>query len=309
MTTTASVDASTVRHRFNYDWAMDADNGVEVDTYWWYATSVRLDPNEVWAEDEDGTLWVVPFSTDGEDEVTFGEPVRARLTAVPVAASAGVAATATVDRRAQRVLADDLQRPDKPAREGKTTAAEPPEPQEGNMDPDVRAYLEAQGIDPDQATEEQTNAASVFVAAGWTPPEAEVEQPEPVAEEVVEPELVAAAAADGTERIDSATLADLKAGAATARELDAKQKASDRDSLIASAIDAGKFPPSRREHYATAYDADPKGTRELIDSLADGLVPVDERGTSREPDGEQVSAAEMDVIRASFGINTTRKEA
>lgn len=302
--TTASVDVATVRHRFNFDWAMNPDNGVEQDTYWWWASSVRLDPNEIWAEDDDGTLWVVPFSTDGEDEVTFGEPVKARLTAVPVAASAGVAATETANRRSQRVLAEGLERPDKPAREGKTTAASRPDPQEDTMDETVRAYLEAQGIDPDAATEEQTNAANVFVAAGWTPPDPET--PETPAPEVVEEPAPIAAAENGTVTIDKETLETLKAGAATATDLAEKARVQKRDALIASAVDAGKFPPSRSEHYAGLYDADPKGAEELIASLADGLVPVSERGSSREQDATEVSASEMDAIRASFGITTTK---
>lgn len=314
--TRASVDAATVRHRFNFDWAMDPQNvfeadGQTVDPYWWYATSIRVDPNEIWAEDEEGNVWVVSFTTDGADEVTFGEPVRSRLVAVPAGAQAGVAATETVNRRTQRVVADALQRPDKPAREGATTAAEArPNPEEGVMDENVRAYLEAQGIDPSAATEEQVNAANVFVAAGWTPESAEApaEQPEgEPATEVAEPEQVAAAAdEDGPVMIDRATLAELQAGARTAKELDAEKKASQRDQDIDDAIQAGKFPPSRREHYATAYDIDPEGTRDMIRRLAPGLVPVDERGTSRTEETDEVSASEMDAIRASFGITTQK---
>ncbi len=304
MTTIASIDAGTVRHRFNYDWAMNPDNGVEQDTYWWYASSVRLDPNEIWAEDEDGTLWVVPFTTDGEDEVTFGEPVKARLTAVPVAASAGVAATATAERRAQRVLAEGLERPDKPAREGETTAAEArPEPEEGVMDENVRAYLEAQGIDPEAATEEQKNAANVFVAAGWTPPAAE---PEAVVEPVVEPEPVAAAAAPvipkGMKLVPDETIASMQ-------NLVKKDHERDRSETIDGAVSAGVFPPSHAEDWGKRYDIDPEGTKQIIASMPKGLVPVTERGTSVEPDAEQVSAGEMDAIRASFGIATTQKGA
>lgn len=41
-----------------------------------------------------------------------------------------------------------------------------PLPKENTMDDNVRKFLTAQGLDPDAATEDQVNAASVFVAAG-----------------------------------------------------------------------------------------------------------------------------------------------
>jgi hypothetical protein len=47
----------------------------------------------------------------------------------------------------------------------------------------------------------------------------------------------------------------------------------ERDRLINAAIAAGKFPESRRAHYARLYDAQPQATARFIDTLAAGVVP------------------------------------
>src|ERR1044072_7770248 len=69
-TVAASVDVNTIRERFNFDWAM-SEPVDGLDTYYWWAISVRVDPAEVIAEDEEGQLWSVSWSTGGKNENTF----------------------------------------------------------------------------------------------------------------------------------------------------------------------------------------------------------------------------------------------
>jgi hypothetical protein len=117
------------------------------------------------------------------------------------------------------------------------------------------------------------------------PTEEQVE--EQVSEKVDEklPEAVAAARRrEGSRRslgrrvtLDKAAFEELKASAAKGAE------AHDRSSrgqatFIAAAVEKGKFPPSRVEHYTKRYDSDPDGTRAEIDALAEDVVPVTERG-------------------------------
>lgn len=275
----ASVDIATVRDRFNFDWAMsDPIDGV--DTYWWWAISIRVDPAEVIADDGEGNLWSVPFTTDGEDQVTFGEPVRVRQTFVPVQAGEGVMATAVVTRRRQQVLAEQLDRPTKPDRESNPAAASAgPDNEEHPMDDTVRQALARQhGLDPDTATEDEVNAA--VIAASETPePE---ETPAPEAEHVETPEPVAASAA-----VDPEALAQLQADAAAGRQAAETLATQARDTAINAAIGEGRIAPARRAHYEAAWAADQDGTRRLLTAsvddggLAPGLVPVGkEQGTA-----------------------------
>lgn len=82
----------------------------------------------------------------------------------------------------------------------------------------------------------------------------------------------------GFSLVDDATLATLRAGAEDGREARTQQRTEDRDRTIAAAIHDGRIPKARQEHYEAAWTADPDGTKQLLASLAPGLVPVEERG-------------------------------
>lgn len=105
----------------------------------------------------------------------------------------------------------------------------------------------------------------------------------PVPEPTPQPEPVAAALPPGTVAIDEATLADLREKAEQGVAARARQLTEDRDRTISDAINAGKTLPARREHWEKAWAADPDGTRQMLASLAPGLVPLEEIG---EPGGD-----------------------
>jgi ATP-dependent protease ClpP protease subunit len=64
----------------------------------------------------------------------------------------------------------------------------------------------------------------------------------------------------------------------------AKHDRSERDDVIAKAVRDGKFPPFRKEHYARLWEADPEGTRQVIDGLTKNVIPVEALGMGLEDD-------------------------
>lgn len=78
--------------------------------------------------------------------------------------------------------------------------------------------------------------------------------------------------------LDPTTLAQLQAQARLGMEAHNEMKKQARDRVLDEAVTVGKFPPARREHYARMYDADPDGTKELLNRMAENAVPVDIMG-------------------------------
>ena len=309
----ASVATGTIRERFNWDWAMS--NPIDdVDTYYWWCRDVRVDPNEVIADDTEGGTWSVPFETDGKDEVTFGTPVQVREEFVPIAASATSVVANLRDRKDQRVLASNLERPDKPA--PKTAASAQPDPQEDEMKLDLAALRTRLGL-PDDATEEQINEA--LAAEPETPaegepagapsgegegaPEGEPATPEPVA---------ASATNERGVTVDKDALATLQSQAKAGQEARATQLAADDSALLSTCVDKGRIPPSAKASYDTQLSAARKdeltgdkaatetraSTRKFLEELPDNTIPVNELGASHETHDSQLG-----VALASFGIN------
>ena len=60
------------------------------------------------------------------------------------------------------------------------------------------------------------------------------------------------------------------AGLAASRQLVIRE----RDTILAAAVAAGKFPQARLPHYEMMWDRDPDGTRKHVETLASGLVPM-----------------------------------
>jgi hypothetical protein len=294
---TASVATGTIRERFNFDWAMDSDNGVEQDTYWWWARDVRVDPNEIIADDTEGGLWSVPFETDGKDEVTFGEPVRVREEFVPVTASATSVVAKLRDRKDQRVLASNLERPEKPA--PKAAASQPEE--EDTMD--AKAIRESLGL-AESATDEQVlaKAAELKEAGEEEQPEGE-ETPEGTEEATGgEPATPEAVAASHGQVVDKQAFAQLQEDAKAGRDARASQLSAERAQIVTDAVKAGKFPPSAEAAYREQLDKGGEieaSTRKFIDGLPDNTVPVEETGITAAKTDE----AEMGQIMAAFGKN------
>ncbi len=182
--------------------------------------------------------------------------------------------TALAASSAQRVFASAP--PDDPATPPHAPAPEAEEPREGTgMDP-VK-IREALGLSAD-ASDDEVKAA-MLTAAGATPDETSPPEPEPAqpalfddtatAKPAVAPnkELVRASGAPGTVVLASSVW---EATQDTIKRLTAfvdKSQRDERDQVIAKAVSDGKFTPAQRQHFARLWDADPNGTRSLIDNL------------------------------------------
>lgn len=104
---------------------------------------------------------------------------------------------------------------------------------------------------------------------------------------------------DGVVTIDASTLEEIRSQAQAGVQALAQQRADTRDRYLDAAITRGKFAAARREHFAKLYDADPEGTRAVIDSLQENTIPVAEVGF--DADGETVTnTAEEDEAYAHF---------
>jgi hypothetical protein len=67
----------------------------------------------------------------------------------------------------------------------------------------------------------------------------------------------------------------------------AKHAREERDQVIDAAVRDGKFAPARKEHWARLWDADPEGTRAVLDTLAKNVINLQELGMS-EADGDAI---------------------
>lgn len=134
----------------------------------------------------------------------------------------------------------------------------------------VTAGFAAQPAAPANSATTTATTAPPVSPAGTTPP-AETDA-------AADQRLTANAAKSGVVTMDASQVANFQEGMkraeALARQLDERQ----RDESITNAIKAGKFPPARRAHYERLWNADAEGTKQVIDSLAAGLVPVTATG-------------------------------
>ncbi|TIC78786.1 head maturation protease, ClpP-related [Nocardioides sp. GY 10127] len=96
---------------------------------------------------------------------------------------------------------------------------------------------------------------------------------------------------EGMQLVERDVLAELRAGAAAGREAQATLAAQERDRTIAAAVADGRITPARRDHWSTAYDADPEGTRQILASLEPGLVVnTTEAGHGGQPEAADDTA-------------------
>jgi len=281
----ASVQFEDVRREFYNSFATEASG-----RYWWYITAVYVDPPTLIVDDDDESLWSVPYTVKG-DAVEFGEPVKIKVQYVEEE-SGKVAASAPASGAVGRQYTKAASRPS-----DRTRTKEKAE-----MGIDIPALRERTGLTveqlPDDASEEQINAA-LSAPAPEAPAggdgEAETETaPEGGETETQQPATTAASAGDdGTVRVDRAAWEAMQASHAELRtDLEGRVKAS-REGVVQDAIKAGKIPPSRKDHYMKLMTADPDGTVELLNSL-EATIPVEQRETGVADPGGSTQAAMSD---------------
>lgn len=122
--------------------------------YWWWIRAIYIEPNELIVDDDEGQLYRVPFTING-DEVEFGEEQEVRIQYVDASIAANRAAIAATVSRG-RVLASYESR----------AASRPETNQEGHMTPEQIRVLRARlGLSeqqlPDTATQAQLDACGI----------------------------------------------------------------------------------------------------------------------------------------------------
>jgi hypothetical protein len=162
---------------------------------------------------------------------------------------------------------------DDPAEPPQTPAPEAEEPREGTgMDP-VK-IREALGLDPDASDDEVK--AVMLTAAGAISDESPPEPAQPAlfddttapaAQPAPKKELVHAAGAPGTVVLASSVWDETQNTIKKLQQFVDKTQRDERDQVIAKAVTDGKFTPAQRTHFSRLWDADPTGTRALIDNL------------------------------------------
>lgn len=233
----------------------------------------HLDPLQlIVINDSTGERSRVPITVgagDGEDAVTFGDPVRVVVRYEDVAA-AEVAAAAGADRIRFASRAESRPGPAPVTASG--APAPQVEPQEGSpavafTDEQLTTMRQQLGLAAD------ADEATIAGALG----EALTERAEPPA--VAPP----APLPEGVQVIETAVLEELQVAARRGAEARTRQEADERTALVESAVQAGRIAPARREHWLAQLAADP-GAAEVLASLAAGSIPV-------EPIGHAAAAA------------------
>lgn len=142
---------------------------------------------------------------------------------------------------------------------------------------DETAILAAVNAVVDESLEEPTPPTPAAAPTPTPAPAAPTATVEPPAEPAT-PATAPIAAGSGTMVIDAAAWQQREESIKRLEAADAKRRRDERDQVIGQAITAGKFPPVRREHWTRVWDADPEGTRTLIDGLTPNVVPVTAMG-------------------------------
>lgn len=285
------------------------------DRYWWWARAVRVDPNVIIADDDEGSLWRVPIQTDGDQNITFGEPERVLQTFTPAPEAAAVlsAAAQTAPRSGRTVKAFAAREQTVPAerkehpkgggeRSAPISAMDFSDAQLANLrkrldlsedatEEQIAAALEAEPETP-PATEppapadpEETPAPGEEETSGESPEETPAEEPE-----------------ETTTPVDSTVLSQLQADAAAGRAARDQQVAAHRESILKAALKDGKITPASKSAWETKLKSAPEATEAELAALPTGLVPVEEVGHGGSTTNPvAVSADDMAVLFPGHG--------
>lgn len=279
----ASTNIEDVRRAFYDEVAIG-------DQYYWWIREVYLDPNELVVDDGDSTLYRMSFEVNDE-EVSFGEAEEVKIQYVAAGDGADAvvvgstykapevpAATVFASRSESRPENQQQEEPsmDKireklglPADATEDDVLEKMAENEGTPSPQDPAAVPPSTQPPGQS---EGNPAEQGPETGTPSPEGEP-TPTPAPDPAAEP-----AGAVAGQTVDPETLAQLQRDAQAGREARAAQLDQEREDYLTRAVKAGKFPPSRVEHYRNLWNADREGAIATIDNLAEGLVPVTETG-------------------------------
>lgn len=316
------------------------------DRYWWWARAVRVDPNVIVADDDEGSLWLVPIQTDGDQNITFGEPTRVIQTFQPApeaaAALAAAAQNAPASGRTLKAFSAREQTVPSDRKEGRPEGggngsgntsgmnfSELSDKQRARLcasldlaedasDETITEALDAEAPEGGGEGGEGNGGSGEGAGSG----EGSGDGGEGSGEGSGSGDGGEGAGSEGgegsgsgggveasatTTAIDTTVLAGLKDDAAAGRAARDQQVAAHRESVLKAALSAGKITPASKEAWATKLAGAPEATEAELDALPEGLVPVDEVGHGGSSvDSASLADGEMDAM---FPGHSTRKAA
>lgn len=284
--------------------------------YWWWARAVRMDPNVIIADDDEGSLWEVAITTDGNQNVTFDDPKRVLQTFQPApeaaAALSAAAQTAPKEGRTLKAFAARSQTAPEGRKEhpeggvgapGNNSDMKLSEDQIASLrkrldlaedadESQIAAALEAQPETP-----ETPEAPEGPDAPDETPDEENPETPDENPDEDETPED------SPTVPVDKTALAELQANAELGRQAREKQVADHRETVLKAALKDGKITPASKKAWESKLKAAPEATEAELAALPDGLVPVEEigHGGSSTDTAVELSGDDMELLFPGHG--------
>ncbi len=237
-----------------------------------------IDPAELIVQnDEDDALIRVPYTVSGEGDVEFGDPQPVKVQYVNARAGVEKPAMAFASHAEARPGATPT---------SSAAEAEVNKGKEGSMPTLKEGLAQKLGIAADADDETALQALDEALAERAT----DTPAVEPTAEQVA-----AAAQRNGLVLVDQAQHQQLIAAAQQGAEARAQQLREGDERTVDAAIQDGRIPPARRDHWLTAMSKDRDGSAAALASLAPGLIPVTEIGH-----GVGAEATENDALYASL---------
>lgn len=250
------------------------------DKYLWWVTDIRLNPAELIVQDDDeGDLYRVPFSVT-DDQVTFADPIAVEILFVDKTSEA-VEATASRSRSVAVFASRDESRTLK---------------QEDSMD-HAKAIRASLGL-PEDATDEQVHAALESLKASQSDDDKPTGESEDDGDESTETEGDESEAEgdeeqdgepadEGTVRVDAKKWQETVSAAAEGRAARQEQLTERRERILASAVSDGKIAPASKDAWRKKLISAPEATEQELESLAAGLLPVEETPVAAGSDSTQ----------------------
>lgn len=265
----AGVTAEDVRRSF-YDSA----------PYSVWIKEMELEPLQLITLDEaTGAYSRVPITlTDSGAEFGEAVPVQVEYVDKPSTAAASRIVYASKDESRPKSMTRKVEN-QLPPKDAIKRVAQASGVQKGK-EMDSAKIREALGLAAD-ASDDDVLAAATALRQPPTP------TPDPTSTPVGPVQPVNIPEGSGVVAVDRSILAELQASAKKGEAAYAEMQKNRRDTVIAHAIEHGKFAPARREHWEALWDADPVGTEKQIKDLSAGLVPLKASGYPGTETAEQ----------------------
>jgi len=257
------------------------------DFHWWWIRGMRVNPNELVVDDDDGHLYRVPFTVKG-DGVKFGDPVQVVVDYkdVPVGVAAGIFTEGLLGGRQEH---------DQCVVFASRAESRPESTEGGQMDRTALcASLGLEASATDAEIMEKLTAGGVATDPVSSTGEDETPPEDDNGDDTDEGEdEEAQSGLPATVTVEASQFEQLKSDAALARDMHNRSITMENDSIMKEAVRAGKFAPSVAA--SVRKQLENPGTREAtikwIDELEAGVVPVAPIGSSAAGDEVEAGAA------------------